>query len=81
MFEIVKREHARKPDIEFGDQRGRDRVLDRVCSASKDSDRKVGSMVFLIKRQAAFRASARKRRTSIMRAIKCLKSIRWMPWR
>jgi hypothetical protein len=46
MFEIVKREHARKPDIEFGDQRGRDRVLDRVCSASKDSTERSGPWSF-----------------------------------
>ena len=80
MFEIVKREYIRQPGclvLRHAQRRPR-RPLDRVCSASKTvfwRNPKDWSFCYVVSRALP------RRRTSIMRAIKCLKSIRWMPWR
>ena len=80
IFDIVKREHV--PRLEAAPA-----AWSRSDVFGKHRLRSVGAplgvlgglgmeMVFLTSL-----SGAAERRTSIMRAIKCLKGIRWMPWR
>ncbi len=82
MFDIVKREHIRQPSLLVSaTSDGVTAPLDRMCSASIKVFGEIRRQVFLIVCVARVPPEPKGWRTSIMRAIKCLKSIRWMPWR
>jgi hypothetical protein len=76
MFEIVKREHIpRVGPLVPTNQRWRDRAIVSDMFGKHVPGEIQERMVFLD------RARHVEWRTSIMRVIKCLKGIRWMPWR